>query len=68
MSEGVCPQIFGRFIKCEDIDEASPAPAVQYCLVLREWDPPDPSTEFRCFVKEGQLIGNSVLYFYYLNF
>ncbi|RUS74577.1 hypothetical protein EGW08_017658 [Elysia chlorotica] len=47
------------FIKCEDIDEACAAPAVQYCLVLREWHPPDPSTEFRCFVKDDQLIGIS---------
>ncbi|GFO23233.1 cell division cycle protein 123 homolog, partial [Plakobranchus ocellatus] len=45
------------FIKCEDVDLASPAPTVQYYLVLREWRPPDPSTEFRCFVKDGQLIG-----------
>lgn len=58
------------FIKCEDFCEASAAPSVTYCLVLREWSPPDPSTEFRCFVKDKQLIGicqrNSTKFYPYI--
>ncbi|GFR69727.1 cell division cycle protein 123 homolog [Elysia marginata] len=58
------------FIKCEDFNEASSALPVEYCLVLREWHPPDPSTEFRCFVKDNQLIGicqrNSTKFYPYI--
>lgn len=37
--------------------DASNPPSYQLELVLRKWYPIDKSREFRCFVREGRLIG-----------
>ena len=44
------------FVHCEE-DDSINTPDINYCLVLRKWQPPDPSTEFRCFVYKNKLIG-----------
>ncbi|CAH1783543.1 unnamed protein product [Owenia fusiformis] len=44
------------FLHCEDYNDGDKVP-VQYELVLRRWHTLEPGTEFRCFVKENQLIG-----------
>ena len=42
-----------------DCDDQTPEtdPAVQYCLVLRKWREVNPGTEWRCFVRDGSLVG-----------
>lgn len=40
---------------CDDPGEAD-AP-VDYCLVLRKWMDINPAFEFRCFVKNKELVG-----------
>lgn len=43
---------------CEDVEEGEP-PSVAYHLVLKKWFEMPRSHEFRCFVKQRQLIGES---------
>uniref|UniRef100_A0A6Q2Y358 Translation initiation factor eIF2 assembly protein n=1 Tax=Esox lucius TaxID=8010 RepID=A0A6Q2Y358_ESOLU len=45
------------FLHCSDED--SPNPTINYELVLRKWSELLPGGEFRCFVKENELIGIS---------
>jgi len=46
---------------CVDVDDAAAAaaPEVKYELVLRKWASIATSMEFRCFVREGHLVGIS---------
>jgi len=55
-SEFVTHDIDQPFVHCEE-DDSINTPDINYCLVLRKWQPPDPSTEFRCFVYKNKLIG-----------
>lgn len=42
----------------KDCDDAETIPDVKYVLALKRWNPNiNPATEFRCFVKLGQLVG-----------
>ncbi|KAF6716909.1 Cell division cycle-like protein 123 [Oryzias melastigma] len=45
------------FLQCSDQD--SPDPIIKYELVLRKWSELIPGGEFRCFVKENELIAIS---------
>lgn len=45
------------FKDCVDKDEVDTS--VNYCLVLREWMDINPAHEFRCFVKDQELVGIS---------
>ncbi|CAL1534534.1 unnamed protein product [Lymnaea stagnalis] len=56
-SEFIAHDLDQPFSLCEDHTNASAGQTVDYTLVLRKWEPPNPSTEFRCFVHENKLIG-----------
>jgi hypothetical protein len=45
------------FADCEDADTENPQ--VQYCLILRKWIDINPGLEYRCFVKNKELIAIS---------
>ncbi|KAH9503809.1 hypothetical protein Btru_066694 [Bulinus truncatus] len=45
------------FTHCEDYSKDVTLPSVNYTLVLRKWQPPNPASEFRCFVHNDCLIG-----------
>ncbi|XP_059152680.1 cell division cycle protein 123 homolog [Physella acuta] len=45
------------FLMCEDYTPNTHDSSLNFYLILRKWEPPDPSTEFRCFVHENKLIG-----------
>ncbi|XP_042242060.1 cell division cycle protein 123 homolog isoform X2 [Homarus americanus] len=45
------------FKDCDDVDVADPS--VDYCLVLRRWMEINPAYEFRCFVRNKELVGIS---------
>ncbi|XP_042242061.1 cell division cycle protein 123 homolog isoform X3 [Homarus americanus] len=42
------------FKDCDDVDVADPS--VDYCLVLRRWMEINPAYEFRCFVRNKELV------------
>ena len=42
-------------------EEAAKLPTVEYELVLRRWHNLNPAGEFRCFVRNEELIGDSSL-------
>jgi len=44
---------------CEDIAEEMTTPSLQYCLVLRQWIDVNPGMEFRCFVKNKDIVAIS---------
>ncbi len=48
---------FARFDRCEDVNSESDVPEIEYSLVLRKWKQLHPGGEFRCFVKNKQLVG-----------
>jgi hypothetical protein len=48
---------FVRFCKCEDYNEDSEDIKVKYHLVLRQWQDLNPASEFRCYVRNNQLVG-----------
>jgi hypothetical protein len=53
-----CGIIFlDRFCKCEDYNEDSEDIKVKYHLVLRQWQDLNPASEFRCYVRNNQLVG-----------
>jgi len=54
-SEFVSHDLDEPFGHCDAGDDSS-TPEISYCLVLRKWSPPEPSTEFRCFVHNKKLI------------
>lgn len=59
-SDFVTHDLTQPFKACVDRDkETSTSGLLQYELVLRKWVEIDPSTEFRCFVKDSVLIGIS---------
>ncbi|XP_055882408.1 cell division cycle protein 123 homolog isoform X2 [Biomphalaria glabrata] len=45
------------FDQCEDYQKDALLPSLTYTLVLRKWEPPNPASEFRCFVHNNKLIG-----------
>ena len=45
-----------RFIRCDDYDSSEDV-KVHYKLILRRWHDLNPGGEFRCFVKNGKIIG-----------
>jgi len=53
-SEFIAHDLDQPFIHCSESDSS---PIISYVLVLRQWQPPDPSTEFRCFVRNKKLVG-----------
>ncbi|XP_005104985.1 cell division cycle protein 123 homolog [Aplysia californica] len=57
-SEFIAHDLDQPFVHCDDAgdDSAENSPSISYCLVLKKWQPPDPSTEFRCFVHDKKLI------------
>jgi len=44
---------------CEDMVEGGTTPFIQYYLVLRKWIDVNPGMEYRCFVKDKELIAIS---------
>jgi len=58
-SEFIAHDLDQPFIQCDDYasDNVTTPSPVSYYLVLRKWQPVDPSTEFRCFVHQNTLIG-----------
>lgn len=55
-SDVIAEQLSNPFIDCEDCQSESD---VRYELVLRKWMDIYPGMEFRCFVKNGELVGIS---------
>lgn len=47
---------------CDDLDQNN-KPALELCLVLREWRDINPASEYRCFVRNRQLLGLSCVIF-----
>jgi len=51
---------FVRFKFCHD-ENADLLPTISYVLVLRQWSALQPSKEYRCFVRNNQIIGLFIL-------
>lgn len=58
-SEFISHDLMQPFKDCEDASDATVAGDVKYVLVLRKWLSLNPSSEFRCFVKNGAVVGIS---------
>ena len=55
-SEFLSHDLLTPFDCCEE-DSVTPNPEVDYVLVLRKWTEINPGYEYRCFVKDKELIG-----------
>lgn len=52
-------------IRSQDCDDPGEADApIDYCLVLRKWMDINPAFEFRCFVKNKELVGQCQMILY----
>ncbi|KAL7641560.1 UNVERIFIED_CONTAM: hypothetical protein RMT77_007433 [Armadillidium vulgare] len=55
-SDFVTHDLTSPYKDCSDLEECS---ETNYCLILRKWTEINPSDEFRCFVKDKELVGIS---------
>ena len=58
-SEFITHDLTQPFCKCEDYNEDSEDIKVKYHLVLRQWQDLNPASEFRCYVRNNQLVAIS---------
>lgn len=49
--------LLSRFEYCDDDENLKNETVVKYELVLRKWTDMNPANEFRCFVRDNELIG-----------
>ncbi|CAC5413039.1 Cell division cycle protein 123 homolog,Cell division cycle protein 123 [Mytilus coruscus] len=58
-SEFITHDLTQPFYKCEDYDEDRSDITVKYHLILRQWQDLNPAAEFRCYVRNNQLLAIS---------
>ena len=57
-SDFILHDVTAPFDGCDDASVAA-GPAVNYVLILRKWEDINPGHEYRCFVKDHDLIGKT---------